>query len=67
MMVVVAVDGTAVPDGILAVVDATNLYQGLYLMQQLLELLKQPETHKLARMLGGYDLSDHGQVRYNGP
>jgi ferrous iron transport protein B len=31
-------DGTAVPDGILAVVDATNLYQGLYLMQQLLEL-----------------------------
>ncbi len=26
------------PDGILAVVDATNLYQGLYLVQQLLEL-----------------------------
>jgi ferrous iron transport protein B len=31
-------EGTAVPDGILAVVDATNLYQGLYLVQQLLEL-----------------------------
>ena len=31
-------EGTAVPEGILAVVDATNLYQGLYLMQQLLEL-----------------------------
>lgn len=30
--------GTAPPDGILAVVDATNLYQGLYLVQQLLEL-----------------------------
>jgi len=30
--------GTAAPDGILAVVDATNLYQGLYLVQQLLEL-----------------------------
>ena len=28
------------PDGILAVVDATNLYQGLYLAQQLLELGK---------------------------
>jgi ferrous iron transport protein B len=31
-------EGTATPDGILAVVDATNLYQGLYLVQQLLEL-----------------------------
>ncbi|HSM30636.1 MAG TPA: ferrous iron transport protein B, partial [Woeseiaceae bacterium] len=31
-------DGTPTPDGILAVVDATNLYQGLYLVQQLLEL-----------------------------
>ncbi|MDX1518344.1 MAG: ferrous iron transporter B, partial [Woeseiaceae bacterium] len=30
--------GTPAPDGILAVVDATNLYQGLYLVQQLLEL-----------------------------
>lgn len=30
--------GTQPPDGILAVVDATNLYQGLYLVQQLLEL-----------------------------
>ena len=30
--------GTQAPDGILAVVDATNLYQGLYLVQQLLEL-----------------------------
>tara|TARA_R110002049_G_scaffold297165_2_gene485932 strand:+ start:5886 stop:8069 length:2184 start_codon:yes stop_codon:yes gene_type:complete len=30
--------GVAAPDGILAVVDATNLYQGLYLVQQLLEL-----------------------------
>ena len=26
------------PDGILAVLDATNLYQGLYLLQQLVEL-----------------------------
>jgi len=31
-------EGTQPPDGILAVVDATNLYQGLYLVQQLLEL-----------------------------
>ena len=31
-------DGTPTPDGILAVVDATNLYQGLYLVQQLLDL-----------------------------
>ena len=31
-------EGTATPDGILAVVDATNLYQGLYLVQQLLDL-----------------------------
>ena len=31
-------EGTASPDGILAVLDATNLYQGLYLVQQLLEL-----------------------------
>jgi ferrous iron transport protein B len=30
--------GTRSPDGILAVVDASNLYQGLYLVQQLLEL-----------------------------
>ncbi len=30
--------GQSQPDGILAVVDATNLYQGLYLVQQLLEL-----------------------------
>lgn len=30
--------GSAAPDGILAVVDATNLYQGLFLVQQLLEL-----------------------------
>lgn len=30
--------GTQPPDGILAVVDATNLYQGLYLVQQLVEL-----------------------------
>jgi ferrous iron transport protein B len=30
--------GTQPPDAILAVVDATNLYQGLYLVQQLLEL-----------------------------
>ncbi|MCH7820665.1 MAG: ferrous iron transporter B, partial [Proteobacteria bacterium] len=31
-------EGTSAPDGILAVVDATNLYQGLYLVQQLTEL-----------------------------
>jgi ferrous iron transport protein B len=31
-------EGTATPEGILAVVDATNLYQGLYLLQQLLDL-----------------------------
>lgn len=30
--------GTQPPDGVLAVVDATNLYQGLYLVQQLIEL-----------------------------
>jgi ferrous iron transport protein B len=30
--------GTQPPDAILAVVDATNLYQGLYLVQQLLDL-----------------------------
>ena len=31
-------EGVRPPDGILAVVDASNLYQGLYLVQQLLEL-----------------------------
>ena len=31
-------DGSSAPDGILAVLDATNLYQGLFLMQQLVEL-----------------------------
>jgi ferrous iron transport protein B len=30
--------GTAVPDGILAVIDSTRLYQGLYLLQQLVAL-----------------------------
>ena len=30
--------GTQTPDGILAVLDATNLYQGLFLVQQLIEL-----------------------------
>ena len=30
--------GTSAPDGILAVLDATNLYQGLFLVQQLVEL-----------------------------
>ncbi len=30
--------GTRAPDGIVAVIDATNLYQGLYLVQQLAEL-----------------------------
>ena len=30
--------GTPAPDGILAVLDATNLYQGLFLVQQLVEL-----------------------------
>jgi len=30
--------GTRKPDGILAVLDATNLYQGLFLLQQVLEL-----------------------------
>jgi ferrous iron transport protein B len=32
------IPGTNRPDGILAVVDATHLYQGLYLVQQLMEL-----------------------------
>jgi len=32
------IQGTAMPDGILAVLDATNLYQGLFLVQQLVEL-----------------------------
>ena len=31
-------EGTQPPDAILAVVDATNLYQGLFLVQQLLEI-----------------------------
>ena len=31
-------EGTKLPDGILAVLDATNLYQGLFLVQQLVEL-----------------------------
>ena len=31
-------DGTNAPDGIMAVLDATNLYQGLFLVQQLVEL-----------------------------
>ena len=31
-------EGTQAPDGILAVLDATNLYQGLFLVQQLVEL-----------------------------
>jgi ferrous iron transport protein B len=30
--------GTSPPDGILAVIDSTRLYQGLYLLQQLVEL-----------------------------
>jgi ferrous iron transport protein B len=32
------VPGTARPDAVLAVIDATRLYQGLYLLQQLVEL-----------------------------
>ncbi|MFQ5608985.1 MAG: FeoB small GTPase domain-containing protein, partial [Woeseiaceae bacterium] len=32
------VEGVCPPDGILAVLDSTNLYQGLYRVQQLLEL-----------------------------
>ena len=31
-------EGTHAPDGILAVLDATNLYQGLFFVQQLTEL-----------------------------
>ena len=31
-------EGTSKPDGILAVLDSTNLYQGLFLVQQLVEL-----------------------------
>ena len=31
-------EGTPEPDGILAVLDSTNLYQGLFLVQQLIEL-----------------------------
>ena len=31
-------EGTESPDGILAVLDATNLYQGLFLLQQLVDL-----------------------------
>jgi ferrous iron transport protein B len=33
-------EGATPPDGILAVLDATNLYQGLFLVQQLVELQK---------------------------
>ena len=32
------IEGTRSPDGILAVLDATNLYQGLFLVQQLVDL-----------------------------
>ena len=32
------IKGTCEPDGILAVLDATNLYQGLFLVQQLIDL-----------------------------
>src|SRR4029079_16513367 len=32
------VAGTPVPDAILAVIDSTRLYQGLYLLQQLIEV-----------------------------
>jgi len=32
------IEGTPRPDGILAVIDSTRLYQGLYLLQQLVEL-----------------------------
>jgi len=32
------IEGTKSPDGILAVLDATNLYQGLFLVQQLVDL-----------------------------
>lgn len=32
------IEGTPLPDGILAVIDSTRLYQGLYLAQQLAEL-----------------------------
>ena len=32
------IEGTQAPDGILAVLDATNLYQGLFLVQQLVDL-----------------------------
>jgi ferrous iron transport protein B len=32
------IEGTPAPDGILAVIDSTRLYQGLYLLQQLVEL-----------------------------
>jgi ferrous iron transport protein B len=32
------IDGTTPPDGLLVVLDATHLYQGLYLLQQLMEM-----------------------------
>lgn len=32
------IEGTVRPDGVLAVIDSTRLYQGLYLLQQLVEL-----------------------------
>ncbi len=32
------IEGSKAPDGILAVLDATNLYQGLFLLQQLVDL-----------------------------
>jgi len=32
------IDDSALPDGVLAVLDATNLYQGLFLLQQLAEM-----------------------------
>ena len=54
--------GTQPPDAILAVVDATNLYQGLYLVQQLLEL-----ERPVAVALTMTDAADVAGVRIDVP
>ncbi len=53
------IEGNAPPDGLLIILDASNLYQGLYLVQQLLEL-RLPAVIALtmtdAALAAGYDI-----------
>ncbi len=54
------IEGNAAPDGLLIILDASNLYQGLYLAQQLLEL-RLPAVVALtmtdAALAAGYDVN----------